>query len=68
MNQIQNGFGSLELGIWILFVICYLVLEICSIQGLNYTEYIQYDFFKIFIRNDPRCQAATTPDTASVPV
>ena len=37
MNQIQNVFGSLEIGIWILFVICYLVLEIYSTQGLNYT-------------------------------
>ena len=37
MNQIQNVFGSLEIGIWILFVICYLVLGVFSIHGLNYT-------------------------------
>ncbi len=29
-------FGSLELGIWILFVICYLVLGVFSIRGLNF--------------------------------
>jgi hypothetical protein len=38
MNQIQNGFGSLELGIWILFVICYLELGIFSIQGRKYAD------------------------------
>jgi hypothetical protein len=33
---IQNPFGSLELGIWILFVICFLVLGIFYIQVLTY--------------------------------
>jgi len=28
-------FGQLEIGIWILFVICFLVLEILSKQGLE---------------------------------
>ena len=32
----QIPFGYLELGIWILFVICYLELGIFYIQRLNY--------------------------------
>jgi hypothetical protein len=51
MNQIPNVFESLEIGIWILpfdlaqggelvepFVICYLVLGIFSIRGLDCTN------------------------------
>ncbi len=37
MTKIPNLFSFLELGIWILFVIYYLVLGIFSTQGLNYT-------------------------------
>ena len=47
MNQIQNLFGSLEIGIWILFVICYLVLGIFSIQGLNCT-WLSYKTFSMY--------------------
>jgi len=35
INQIQNGFKSLRIRIWILFVICELVLGIFSIEELN---------------------------------
>ena len=45
-NQIL--FGSLELGIWILFVICSLVLEIFYIQRLNYGLDLLFDFFKFY--------------------
>ncbi len=38
MNQIPNVFGSLEIGIWLLIVICYLVLGIFLIKGLNNTD------------------------------
>ncbi len=34
----QDLFGSLELGIWILFVICYLVFVIFNIQRLRYFQ------------------------------
>jgi hypothetical protein len=45
----QNLFESLELGIWILFVICYLVLEISYSQGLNYNLGIQFGSFNVFV-------------------
>jgi hypothetical protein len=35
MTQISNLFESLEIRIWILFVICYLVLGIFDIKKLN---------------------------------
>ena len=37
MNQIQNMFGSLEIEIWILFVICGLVFGTFLKEGLNRT-------------------------------
>ena len=44
----QNKFGSLEFGIWILFVICFLVLGILDIQRLNYILAIWFQFFNIW--------------------
>lgn len=45
----QNLFGSLELGIWILFGICNLTLEIFYIPGTLYTIGILIDFFNVFV-------------------
>ena len=35
MTKIQNSFRSLNIGIWILFVICYLVIGILLAYGFN---------------------------------
>ena len=42
------GGWNLDIGIWILFVICFLVLGIFHIQGLNHDIGILFDFFKLF--------------------
>jgi uncharacterized membrane protein len=39
MTQIPNLFESLEIRIWILFVICYLVLGIFSVMGATVLSY-----------------------------
>jgi len=35
MSKIQNYFRSLDIGIWVLFVICHLVIGILYAYGLN---------------------------------
>ena len=57
MNQIPNVFGSLEIGIWILFVICCLVLGIFQFEDsilLRYPirlfKYVCWTFLYPFLR------------------
>jgi hypothetical protein len=44
MTQIQNMFGSLEIGAWNLFVICLLVLGILSMQNPTLTLIYKSNF------------------------
>ena len=54
LAAIQNLFGSLELGIWILFDICYLMLGFFYIQRLNIYLAILFDFSNVFLGHSTR--------------